>query len=140
MRKDGVRQHLNTGHFEWKNMAVKVISEEGGSTVTDRGVRIYTGPGTNYSVIGWTGLDQVLVADATAESTIPGDSINDRLWYRIHLPNRLGSSYGWVASEKSDGTLLVRHEPLATIVEVINDDGVGWRLRRQGTLAACGCA
>lgn len=120
---------------------IKVINEETGtpgtladqcnSTDANRGIRVYSGPGTNYSVLGWTGLNQVFTTDATVISTLSGDSI-PRLWYRIHLPNRLGPapSYGWIASQRRDGTPLIEEVSTAVIVEVINDDGQGWRLRR----------
>src|SRR5437879_6544485 len=60
------------------DVVVKVVGEEPGSTETlsnrrlctsavpDRGVRVYAGPGVRYSVLGWTGRDQLFVADKTA--------------------------------------------------------------------------
>jgi hypothetical protein len=105
-------------------VAIKVIGEEKGPSNINRGIRVYSGPGVKYSVLGWTGLDQTFVANATALSTISGDSINDRLWYRIYLPNRLGpgSTFGWIASKKKDGTVLVQEEPSVIVVDVVNAD------------------
>jgi len=115
-------------------VALQVVGEEGGSTVPDRGIRLYTGPGIKYGVLGWTGGSQFLVADAEAISNLDGDSIS-RKWYRVYMPNRRGPSYGWVASKKSsDGTALVVEAPSATIVEVINDDNVGWKMRRDPSI------
>src|SRR5437870_13782280 len=39
--------------------ALRIVDEEGGSTTTNRGIRVYSGPGINYSVLGWTGLGQL---------------------------------------------------------------------------------
>jgi len=115
-------------------VALQVVGEEGGSTVPDRGIRLYTGPGIKYGVLGWTGGSQFLVADAEAISNLDGDSIS-RKWYRVYMPNRRGPSYGWVASKKSsDGTPLVVEAPSARIVEVINDDNVGWKIRRDPSI------
>lgn len=119
-------------------VALEVINEEGGSSDPDRGIRIYAGPGVNYSVFGWTGLNQKFVAHATAMSTTPGDSIPNRLWYRIDLPNRLGLATGWIASQTTNATPLVQIDPFATTVKVINDGGVGWRLRLDPSLDCTG--
>ncbi|MEK7201357.1 MAG: M23 family metallopeptidase, partial [Patescibacteria group bacterium] len=117
-------------NFSPIKVAIKVINEEGGSSELKRGVRVYSGPGVNYGVLGWTGLDQMFVANATAVSTMPGDSMVNRLWYRISLPNRLGPSHGWVASRKSDGTVLIQEDASAIIIEVTGAGNVGWRLSR----------
>ena len=109
-------------------MPVEVINEEDGSTETDRGIRIYSGPGSRYSVLGWTGDNQPLVTTAETDSNSSGDTIS-RTWYRINLPNRLGSMDGWIAAVKVDGTPLVNEVPSDTIIKVVNDGGIGWRMR-----------
>ncbi len=112
-----------------KIVAVRVINEEGGNNEADRGIRVYTGPGAKYSVLGWTGKDQVFVANATVMSTTLKDEI-PRLWYKICLPNKQGPSYGWIAFKRKDGTLLIQEDPYATILTIINGQGTGWQLRR----------
>jgi CSLREA domain-containing protein len=114
---------------------VKVIGQEGPAPPAGRGVRVYTGPGVKYAVLGWTGLNQLFVANAIALSNANGDSVI-RLWYRIDLPNRPGPkpTYGWIVSETKAGAPLVEPQSSGAIVTVINDDSVGWRLRRDPTV------
>ncbi|MDP2207769.1 MAG: T9SS type A sorting domain-containing protein [Bacteroidota bacterium] len=107
---------------------IKIIGEEGGSSKPDRGIRVYTGPGTKYSVLGWTGLDQFFVTSDTAFSNLISDDIT-RKWYKIYLPNRIGGIFGWVASKKKDGTPLIL-EQSAYIAKISNDNNNnGWQLR-----------
>lgn len=114
---------------------VRIVGEEtplpespvGCSTnIPDRGARIYTGPGVNYSVLGWTGLNHSFVATATASSGPPSDD-TQRLWYRIEIPGRLGPVSGWVASRRSNGEPLTEVLPGDSVMRVTRD-GVEIRL------------
>lgn len=96
---------------------LKIINEEGGSEEPNRGIRIYTGPGVNYYVLGWTGKNQVFVSDLKTTSNMQADT-QEREWYRISLPNRLGVIYGWVASKKSDGTPLVQIDNSSQVLQI----------------------
>jgi len=97
-----------------QSFAIAVDCDETASTQqecsdqnTDNGVRVYAGPGVNYSVLGWTGKGQQFAVDATVASTGPGDAVvPGRTWYRIDLPNRAGASKGWVPSVRSNGVQL----------------------------------
>ena len=114
--------------------AVKVIANEAGDD--NRGVRVQSLPGANYDTLGWTGKDQRFFSDLQILSTEPGDNMVGRLWYRIHLPSRVKNYNnsepltGWIAASKTDGTVLVKEDDTATLVEVVNDEGIGWRLRK----------
>lgn len=105
-----------------ESVVIKIVGNEAGSD--NRGARVQSLPGPIYDTFGWTGLDQRFFSDQqVADANVPG-----RIWYRIHLPNRAPNYQssepvtGWIASKKSDGTILAEEdaEP-ATIIEVDND-------------------
>lgn len=98
----------------------------------ERGTRIYSGPGANYAVLGWTGKDQVLVAESkvkTIDTCKDGSKIN-REWYRTYLPNRPGLSptYGWVPShrckkkDEKDHVTLFAPETTAQILNIKQEE------------------
>jgi len=109
----------------------RVIGQEAGrvdectSDIPNRGVRIYGGPGGNYSILGWTGLGQRLIADRAVVGARPGDRLDGRLWYRIRMPNNQGVTSGWVPTQTTDGTDLIAEDPTAITVEVDNQTGGG---------------
>jgi MYXO-CTERM domain-containing protein len=108
-----------------KAVVVKVVGDEPGSEVANRGARIQSLPGKIYDTFGWTGKNQRFFSDQQA--TFP--SVPGQIWYRIHLPSRLRNYKkssepvtGWIASKTTGGAILVEEDVApATIIEVDND-------------------
>jgi hypothetical protein len=119
---------------------LKIIGNEGGCAYDgcseEYGLRIYSGPGINHSVLGWTGKEQILVSDLYKKSNTEGDNIENRTWYRISLPSQgiIVPVYGWIASEsKPDGdgetTAYIEETSSTPLFTVTNaEPGVGWPL------------
>ena len=104
--------------------------------VEDNNLRIRSGPGKKYSVLGWTGPNQLLVADRKATSTT-GDTGGDkdvavgRTWYRIRLPSRLDTYpvFGWLPATDDDGRDTVLEQTAEPIYSVVNATSKkGWPL------------
>lgn len=104
--------------------------------IGNENLRIRSGPGKKYSVLGWTGTNQLLVADRKATSTT-GDAGGDkdvetgRTWYRVRLPSRVDwhSVHGWIAATADDGSNNVVEQTVEPIYSVVNAaSGKGWPL------------
>jgi hypothetical protein len=111
----------------------------GGKVIKTGGtnLRIRSGPGKKYSVLGWTGINQLLVADRKVTSTV-GQSGGDkdvsvgRDWYRIQLPNSASPVHGWVAATADDSggnADLLEEQTGIPIFTVVNASSTsGWPL------------
>ncbi len=59
------------------------------------------------------------------------ESSYKRYWYKIAIPSNSGADYGWVAEKSNSGSQLIQEDSslIVSIVTIINDGGLGWKLR-----------